>query len=51
LVIDPGPHVCGAPSPGTALKIAGGNPMELVDPFWRELRDSPLMKGWDALRR
>jgi phospholipase C len=49
LVLDPGPHLCGTPSLGTGLKIAGGTPMELVDPFWRELKDSPLMAGWDAV--
>jgi phospholipase C len=49
IVTDPGPHLCGAPSPGTTLKIAGGNPMGLEDPFWAELRDSPLMHGWDTL--
>jgi phospholipase C len=39
LVVDPGPHVCQPP--------VGSNPMGLEDPFWRELADSPLMRGWD----
>ena len=46
LVLDPGPHLCGLPSAGTALKVKGGSPMEEHDPFWLELRDSPLMAGW-----
>ncbi|MGZ4436992.1 MAG: alkaline phosphatase family protein [Nocardioidaceae bacterium] len=49
LVLDPGPHVC-APLP-TGLKLAGGKPMGMEDPFWAELASSPLMRGWDALRR
>jgi phospholipase C len=47
LVLDPGPHVCG-PVP-TGLKVAGGNPMGLEDPFWAELAASPLMRGWGAV--
>jgi phospholipase C len=50
VVVDPGPHLCTPPSPGTAAKIMGGNPMGMEDPFWAELRDSPLMRGWDAVR-
>ena len=43
LVADPGPHLC-TPNP------VGTNPMGMEDPFWRELMDSPLMRGWDAVR-
>jgi phospholipase C len=39
LVVDPGPHVCQPP--------VGSNPMGQEDPFWRELADSSLMRGWD----
>ena len=42
LVPDPGPHACQPP--------IGTNPMGLEDPFWRELADSPLLRGWDAVR-
>jgi phospholipase C len=42
LVTDPGPHLCQPP--------IGTNPMGLEDPFWRELADSRLMRGWDAVR-
>ena len=42
LVLDPGPHVCSPP--------VGTQPMGLEDPFWRELADSPLMRGWDSVR-
>ncbi len=38
VVPDPGPHACQPP--------IGTNPMGLEDPFWRELADSPLMRGW-----
>jgi phospholipase C len=41
LVIDPGPHVCVDPV-GTA-------PMGQEDPFWRELAESSLLRGWDAV--
>ena len=41
LVTDPGPHLCGEP--------IGTSPMGLEDPFWRELADSPLLRGWDAV--
>jgi phospholipase C len=47
IVADPGPHVCRDALPLGAL---GTNPMGLEDPFWAELRDSPLMRGWDAVR-
>jgi phospholipase C len=47
IVADPGPHVCQDQLPVGAL---GTNPMGLEDPFWAELRDSPLMRGWDAVR-
>ena len=51
VVADPGPHFCTPPTPGSgsAAKIAGGNPMGMVDPFWSELASSPLMRGWDAV--
>jgi phospholipase C len=39
VVTDPGPHVCRPP--------IGTNPMGLEDPFWRELADSALLRGWD----
>lgn len=42
IVPDPGPHACHDP--------VGTDPMGLEDPFWRELADSPLMRGWDAVR-
>ena len=42
VVPDPGPHACQPP--------IGTNPMGLEDPFWRELADSPLMRGWDTIR-
>jgi phospholipase C len=42
VVADPGPHVCQDP--------IGTNPMGLEDPFWRELADSPLLRGWDSVR-
>ncbi|MCW2599081.1 MAG: alkaline phosphatase family protein [Frankiales bacterium] len=42
VVLDPGPHVCVPP--------VGTNPMGLEDPFWRELAESTLMRGWDAVR-
>ncbi|MDP9101376.1 MAG: alkaline phosphatase family protein [Actinomycetota bacterium] len=41
VVTDPGPHLCSPP--------VGSNPMGLEDPFWRELADSPLMRGWDKV--
>ena len=41
LVPDPGPHLCQPP--------IGTNPMGLEDPFWRELAESPLMRGWRSL--
>ena len=41
LVLDPGPHACQPP--------LGEKAMGLEDPFWRELKDSPLMRGWDAV--
>ncbi|MCU1623431.1 MAG: phosphoesterase [Frankiales bacterium] len=41
VVPDPGPHACQPP--------IGTNPMGLEDPFWRELADSPLMRGWDSI--
>ncbi len=57
VVVDPGPHICGTPgepttssTASTAGLVAGGRPMGLEDPFWRELADSSLMKGWDAVR-
>lgn len=42
LVLDPGPHACQPP--------IGTSPMGLEDPFWRELADSTLVRGWDAVR-
>jgi phospholipase C len=41
VVLDPGPHLCQPP--------IGTNPMGLEDPFWRELADSRLVRGWDAV--
>jgi phospholipase C len=41
VVLDPGPHLCSPP--------IGTNPMGLEDPFWRELADSRLMRGWDGV--
>jgi phospholipase C len=38
LVADPGPHVCVPP--------VGTNSMGVEDPFWRELAESLLMRGW-----
>jgi phospholipase C len=36
VVHDPGPHLCGAPGIGVAAE----------EPFWRELLDSNLVRGW-----
>jgi phospholipase C len=41
VVLDPGPHACQPP--------IGTNPMGLEDPFWRELAESRLVRGWDAV--
>jgi phospholipase C len=41
VVADPGPHVCVPP--------VGSSAMGLEDPFWRELADSPLMRGWNRV--
>ena len=43
-VLDPGPHIC---LPGVGGKAGS---MALEDPFWRELAESPLMRGWDAVQ-
>jgi phospholipase C len=43
IITDPGPHVC-TPEP------TGTNPMGLEDPFWREMKDSTLLRGWDSVR-
>jgi phospholipase C len=40
VVVDPGPHVCGGPA---ASQSAHG------DNFWRELKESPLMRPWRSL--
>lgn len=59
--LDPGPHVCGTPSVGTLpggaaaaaasprTLVRGGTPMGREDPFWAELKASPLMRGWDRV--
>jgi phospholipase C len=39
LVLDPGPHLCGAPDIGMAAE----------DPMWRELASSPWMRSFEAV--
>jgi hypothetical protein len=50
VVVGPGRTCAHHPGPGTALKLKGGNPMGLEDPFWAELKGSALMRVWNAVR-
>jgi hypothetical protein len=39
LVLDPGPHACGAPETGMAAE----------DPMWREMAELPSMRSFESV--